>query len=112
MELAAEIASKRYKIGERFPIEKELQDRFGVGRHTVREALKVLSEQGLLGRRRKTGTVVLAYQQVEHYVHSLRDLRGLFDFAQDTSLEIRHEGFASAKSTILGSEELANKRWF
>ncbi len=111
-ELAAEIASKRYPVGARFPIEQELQDRFGVGRHTVREALKVLTEQGLLGRRRKTGTIVLAHQQVEHYVHSLRDLRGLFDFARDTSLDIRHEGFASAKPTILGSDQLANKRWF
>jgi len=111
-ELAAEIASKVYPVGARYPIEQELQDRFGVGRHTVREALKVLTEQGLLGRRRKTGTVVLAHHQIEHYVHSLRDLHGLFDFARNTSLDIRHEGFASAKQPILGSNELANKRWF
>lgn len=111
-ELAAEIASKRYPVGARFPVEQELQERFGVGRHTVREALKVLTEQGLLGRRRKTGTVVLAHQQVEHYVHSLRDLHGLFDFAQNTSLEIQHEGYALAKPSIVGSDELASKRWF
>jgi DNA-binding GntR family transcriptional regulator len=96
-QLAREIAARHYPLGSRFPAEQALQNRFGVGRHTVREALKVLSEQGLLGRRRRTGTVVLAHQPVEHYIHSLRDLHGLFDFARDTSLAVQHEGFASAK---------------
>ena len=109
--LADEIASKLYPVGARFPVEHALQDRFGVGRHTVREALKILTEQGLLGRRRKTGTVVLAHQQVEHYVHSLRDLRGLFDFARDTRLAIRHEGFASVRLGLPGPEALLNTRW-
>ncbi|MGI4952049.1 MAG: GntR family transcriptional regulator [Janthinobacterium lividum] len=96
-QLAGEIAARHYPLGSRFPAEQALQDRFGVGRHTVREALKVLSEQGLLGRRRRTGTVVLAHQPVEHYIHSLRDLHGLFDFARDTGLAVQYEGFASAK---------------
>lgn len=92
-ELSADIARGTYPLGARFPSEKELQERFGVGRHTIREALKILTEQGLVGRRRKTGTVVLSIRPVSHYVHSLRDIRSLLDFAQSTAVDIQHEGF-------------------
>ncbi|OKO81099.1 hypothetical protein AC630_14930 [Bradyrhizobium sp. AS23.2] len=109
-ELAEEIAAGKYPKGSRFPTEQELQDRFQVGRHTAREALKILTEQGLLGRRRKTGTVVLALRPVEHYVHSLRDIRGLFDFAHSTQLTIHYEGYVSShdEHNDLG---LADNRW-
>lgn len=111
--LTGEIRTGRFPVGSRFPTELELQERFGVGRHTVREALKVLAEQGMLGRRRKTGTVVLADRPVAPYVHSLRDLRGLLDFARNTSLEIRHEGYATiADGRIGGFSDLPGRRWF
>ena len=80
-DLTDEIAKGHYTVGARFPTEAELRLRFGVGRHTIREALKLLTEQGLIGRRRKTGTFVLSTSPVSPYVHSLRDLKGLLDFA-------------------------------
>ncbi|MEQ8396022.1 GntR family transcriptional regulator [Thalassobaculum sp.] len=111
--LTDEIRSGRFPVGTRFPTEMELQDRFGVGRHTIREALKLLAEQGMLGRRRKTGTVVLADRPVAPYVHSLRDLKGLLDFAQNTRLDIRHEGFvAISDGTIGGFTDLPDRRWY
>lgn len=108
-ELSAEIAQGRYPLGARFPSEQELQERFDVGRHTIREAMKALTEQGLLGRRRKTGTVVLSHKPVSHYVHSMRDIRSLFDFAQSTTLDIHYEGFVTGSDEF---SELPDKRWF
>lgn len=93
--LTAEITSGRYAVGERFPTEHELQARFGIGRHTVREALKMMTEQGLLGRRRKAGTTVLSNRPISQYVHSLRDIRSLLDFAHNTDLAIDHIGFVA-----------------
>lgn len=111
-ELAAEIADGRYSVGTRFPTEQELQERFGVGRHTIREALKILTEQGLLGRRRKTGTVVLSQRPVTPYVHSLRDIKSLLDFAQSTVVDIQYEGFASMSSRSPEDfADLPDKRW-
>jgi GntR family transcriptional regulator len=111
-ELAAEIVGGTYEIGERFPTELELRSRFSVGRHTIREALKLLTEQGLLGRRRKTGTFVLAISPVEPYVHSLRDLKGLLDFAENTRLDIQHVGGVTADSKLFeGFDELPAQRW-
>ena len=50
--LSAEIAAGHYVVGSRFLTEPELKQRFNVGRHTIRESLKLLTEQGLIGRRR------------------------------------------------------------
>jgi DNA-binding GntR family transcriptional regulator len=108
--LAAEIGSGMYPVGGKFPTEQDLQKRFGVGRHTVREALKTLSDQGLLGRRRKLGTHVLARRPFAHYAHTIRDVRGLFDFAGDTYLDIRMEGSA-VPSEALAGQALAGERW-
>ncbi|TDR88072.1 GntR family transcriptional regulator [Enterovirga rhinocerotis] len=112
-ELIDELASARYAVGARYPTEQELQRRFGVGRHTVREALKIMTEQGLLGRRRKTGTVVLAMRPPSTYVHTLRDFDGLFDFAHTTDLRVLHTGFVSHPRILPADlQEEGDGRWF
>jgi GntR family transcriptional regulator len=110
--LAAEIAAGVYPVGGRFPTEFDLQARFGVGRHSIREALKILTEQGLIGRQRKTGSVVLSAEPVSHYAHSLRDMRGLLDFADSTALDVRHHGFVTV-STAQTAQFLPDpgRRW-
>ena len=111
-ELAAEIGAGQYAIGSRFPGDAELRQRYQVGRHTIREALKLLTEQGQIGRRRKTGTFVLATSPVSPYVHSLRDLKGLLDFAEATVLEVRHIGRVATDTRLLGGfEEISDGRW-
>ena len=111
-ELSAEIEAGRYAVGARFLTELELQHRFDVGRHTIRESLKLLTEQGLVGRRRKTGTFVLSTSPVTPYVHSLRDLKGLLDFAQTTALQVEHIGGVSADTRLLsGFDDIPDGRW-
>ena len=111
-ELSAEIEAGRYAVGARFLTEPELQHRFDVGRHTIRESLKLLTEQGLVGRRRKTGTFVLSTSPVTPYVHSLRDLKGLLDFAQTTALQVEHIGGVSADTRLLsGFDDIPDGRW-
>ena len=110
--LSEMISSGDYKAGTKFPSENELQAQFSVGRHTVREALKILAEQGLIGRRRKTGTVVLSEKPMSSYVHSLRDIRSLVDFSHNTSLNVRSVGFgSSAPSADQEFTELPETRW-
>lgn len=56
--LGAEIAGGHYRPGDRLPTEAELSARFGVNRHTVRQALAHLAEAGTVRSRRGAGVFV------------------------------------------------------
>lgn len=56
--LEAEIVSGARPAGARLPVEAELAERFGVNRHTVRRALGVLTERGLVEATPGRGTFV------------------------------------------------------
>ncbi|MFH6994978.1 FadR/GntR family transcriptional regulator [Flavobacterium sp. FlaQc-48] len=64
--LAQEVASKieeqialgHYKINDKLPIEAELMKSFGVGRSSIREAMKILANSGLLRIQQGVGTFV------------------------------------------------------
>ncbi len=57
--LLREITSGAFYAGTALPSEKDLAERYGVNRHTVRRALKELNESGWLRTERGKGTLVL-----------------------------------------------------
>lgn len=75
-ELALEIAQGKYPPGALFPTEMELCETWQVSRHTVREALRELTEQGLISRRKGAGTRVNEQkpEMQDHPLSSLEDL--------------------------------------
>ena len=112
LELLGDVAAGRYPVGKGFPVEAELQERFGVGRHTIRLALAALVEKGVIGRRRRAGTVVLSQHPMQRFEHSLRDVVGLSEFAQATTFEISRQGFLinDGRSDLFDFEN-AGRRW-
>ena len=52
-------------LGDRLPNEFELGEKFGVGRSTVREAVKLLVSRGILEVRRGSGTYVVSTTPVD-----------------------------------------------
>ncbi|MCM1175430.1 MAG: FadR family transcriptional regulator [Blautia sp.] len=52
-------------IGEKIPNEYELASRFGVGRSTIREAVRSLATKGILEVRRGSGTYVVSTSSME-----------------------------------------------
>lgn len=56
--LLADIENGVFVPGERLPTEMELSDRFGVGRHSMRRAIKALADTGALRIRQGAGTFV------------------------------------------------------
>jgi DNA-binding GntR family transcriptional regulator len=110
--LADEIADGVFAVGGKFPTEYELCERFGVSRHTVREALRALEDQGLLSRQAGLGTTVLARTRAPLYTQTFDSLTGLADYAHDTIFEKWNEGFVTIRETfagVLGCE--AGQRW-
>src|SRR5580700_10120392 len=64
--LADEVASKLqekilkggYKVNQKFPVEAELMQNYGVGRSTIREAVKILVNSGFLRVQQGVGTFI------------------------------------------------------
>lgn len=54
------IINNEYAIGEKLPIEPELMKIYGVGRSSIREAIKILSIKGVLSVQQGVGTFVVS----------------------------------------------------
>jgi DNA-binding FadR family transcriptional regulator len=63
--IVADIASGAYPVGSRLPAERDLTERFGVSRPTIREAMIALEMQGLVEARKGSGVFVLASTTAE-----------------------------------------------
>lgn len=77
-------------IVDRFPTDRELVERYGVSRHTVREAVQRLHARGLVERHRGRGSFVRP-DQVRQPVGTLYSL---FRAVEDAGLEQRSEVLA------------------
>ena len=102
-ELKSEIGRGLHPVGSSLPTEAELCVRFGVSRHTVREALRRLVELGLVERRQGAGSRVVASNPRAAYVHTLQSLSEVFQYARDTRLDI-----AAMDIVSLTEEEAGN----
>ena len=58
------ISSGYYKVGDRLPTEQELAERFGIGRSSIREAIKIFQYLGVLESRVPKGTFLCGRSQI------------------------------------------------
>ena len=91
-ELKRAIASGQYPVGARLPTELELCEHFEISRFTAREAVRVLASAGLITRRQRAGTVVIATPDEARYTHDAASMRDLFQYAIDTELRLLYVG--------------------
>jgi len=68
--------------GAQLPTEMALCDTLGISRHTAREALRILTEDGLILRRRGAGTVV-AEAPAPAFAQTLGDFDDILQYARD-----------------------------
>lgn len=83
-ELQDRIVRGVYPVASLVPAEAELTQEFGTSRNTVREALRLLVERGLVRRRQGSGTIVTATAPNAQYVLSVNKLDDLFANARET----------------------------
>lgn len=93
-QLRQRILDGSLSVGDRLPTEIELSEIFGVGRSTVREALRVLASKDLIRTTRGTtgGTFVarVEFNQVSEYLETTFGLMtGADDLSLDNLLEAR-----------------------
>ena len=112
MQMMAMIADGRLKPGDHLPTELALMALFGVGRSTVREAVKSLSMAGLVETRRRSGTFVsetyagfLGDRLKWGLVFSAQDLQHIVEVRR--ALEVQTAALAAERATPVQRDNLA-----
>jgi len=98
--LTAAIAKGRYPVGATLPTEHALCAAFGVSRFTVREALRQLRDAGLVTRRPRAGTIVIAARNRAPYAQRLGSLDDLLQYAGDTEMRLIETGQVAAAAAL------------
>jgi DNA-binding GntR family transcriptional regulator len=92
-ELRADILAGRFGAEQPFPTESELCSVHGVSRFTVREALRRLQNEGLIARRRGSGTVVQPAGARGGALHQpLSNVGEILQYARDTRVTYQPAG--------------------
>jgi GntR family transcriptional regulator, transcriptional repressor for pyruvate dehydrogenase complex len=106
------IATGQFQPGDRLPTEAELMQQFGVGRSTLREALKSLAIAGLIETRRSAGTFVsgsftdfLSNRLNLAVIFGERELRDIVEVRY--GLEGQTAALAAERATTAQKEKLA-----
>jgi DNA-binding GntR family transcriptional regulator len=107
------IARGQYPVGKLLPTENELCEQFEAGRHTVREALRILTDKGLIVRRRGAGTMVIAAEAPNLFTHSVASMGEWLRYPADTYRATVETGevIADRKLAALLKCE-PEKKWF
>ena len=98
--LVREIRSGRFPVGSLLPPEPRLCQRFGVSRHTVREAVRRLADMGLVSRQQGIGTLIKSREVESQYVASLSSLQDLMQYTQQTRLKRLGERWVEADEAM------------
>jgi GntR family transcriptional regulator len=111
-ELRKDIASNAYDL-DGFPTESDLCKRFGVSRFTVREALRALQAEGLIARKRGSGTVIQSAAARGGALHQpLSNIPEILQYARDTRAEFAALGEGPLPHDIAAQVGLvAGGRW-
>src|SRR5262245_22196530 len=111
-QIMAMITDGHLKPGDRLPTEPELMEQFGVGRSTLREALKSLVMAGLIETRRSAGTFVsesysgfLSDRLKWAVVFSSQELQHIVEVRY--ALEGETAALAAQRATVEQKEQLA-----
>lgn len=93
--LRTDILEGRYVGSDTFPTESELCEEHSVSRFTVREALRQLQTEGLIRRRRGSGTVIQPAAARAGALHQpLSNVGEILQYARDTRFIFTHRGMA------------------
>jgi DNA-binding GntR family transcriptional regulator len=93
-----------YPVGTQLPTEEELTTRFSVSRHTVRQALRQLRDDGLVASRQGAGTTVLPLGGGgDSYVHEVGSIADIIAFAT----EIRYQ--VDSMEMVVSDDQLAQR---
>lgn len=109
-ELMNYILQESLEAGQKIPNEFELAEKFGVGRSTIREAVKGLVSKGILEVRRGSGTYVLATSLPEEDPLGLSKLEDKYTLALELfDVRLMLEPEIASRAAEFATEEQRKK---
>jgi GntR family transcriptional regulator len=87
-ELIRRIGAGTYPVGTNLPTEMELSREYAISRHTVREALRQVRDAGLVSRRKRVGTEVVAQRPRATYLQPTNTIADFLQYAEETRISI------------------------
>ena len=112
-ELTRAIRDGTYPVGSLMPAEPELCARHAVSRHTLREAVRMMRDLGLVRTRQGHGTLVESTQVPSRYVLSMDTVPDLWQYAESSALKVvskRAVAAGEALTRIPGVD--AKDKWY
>lgn len=111
--LRSGIAAGEPAVGAALPGEEALCRRFGASRYTLRAALRLLEEDGLIARRTGARSTVIAARPREIFTQTIVSLAGMLNYPADTrrhNLSTGHVEADAALAAVLECE--VGHPWF
>jgi DNA-binding FadR family transcriptional regulator len=103
------IANGTFKVGDKIPTEVELTQMFGVGRSSVREAIKILQYLGIVEMHPSKGTFVCDCSNLSKEVVTWAMLLGKRDFFE--LMGVRGAIESSSLRTLFSRDDIPEKEW-
>lgn len=100
--LREEIRRGEHEVGRRLPAEAALCKRFSISRFTARGALRLLEDQGLISRRRGSGTTVRSADTQISYDQHIRTINDLLQYTNATGFQFLFTDRIAADSVLAG----------
>jgi len=83
-DILRKISSGEIVVGTRLPPEAEYAESLGVSRSTLRQAFGRLEQSGIIRRRKRGGTEVIASTPIQRFNMATNDVKDVLSLAQDT----------------------------
>lgn len=99
--LIRDISSGKYPPLSTLPTEQELTELYGVSRQTVRQALRVLRDRGLISSHPGIGTIVREVASHREAFHAVNSTEDLLQFVGNTQMH------AVSKQEVVATPQLA-----
>lgn len=110
--LLAKIEAGHLAVGDSLPPEPRLAAQYLVSRHTVREALRILGQMGVVDRRPGAGTVIKARKPQPSYLQVIRSPQELLQYPESV-LHVQGSRFVRASRKLAGLLQCrTGERWF
>jgi DNA-binding GntR family transcriptional regulator len=111
--LMRDIEQGRYPLGTALPPEESLTRHYGVSRHTVRQALRELKDEGVIWSRAGIGTIVRSRPETPRFFSGIKTVWDLLQFVDATQMHVLSRGELVADGAL--AEQLhcdAGQAWF